>query len=68
MIFPGEALVIAYPSVSQLPEIIHRDESSVTATGWKWWLRFLFINIAMLITYVIILLLAVYEENLEHLI
>ena len=40
----------------------------MTKTGWKWSLRFFLANLGFIIAFVILLVLALYEEELNELI
>ena len=53
----------------QLPELIHGgDYVKLTKTGWRWSLRFFLTNLGFFIAFVVLLVLALYEEELNELI
>lgn len=55
-----------------LPELIHGgghgEKTKNIAHGWSWFIRFALANLGMLIAFAVLLLLAVYEEELNELI
>ena len=64
----------------QLPEIVHGEghshgseehhhkKKNLTSMGHHWWIRFGLINLGFFVSFAILLVLAVYEEDLEHIV
>lgn len=74
-------LFIYIALVDLLPEIVHGEghshggeddhhhkEDKLTNSGHHWWIRFGLINLGFFVSFAILLVLAVYEESLEHII
>ena len=52
----------------QLPDLIHETDAKLTRHGWQWWLRFFLVNLGFLTSFAVLLLIAIYEDEIDELV
>ena len=53
----------------QLPDLIqHETDAKLTSHRWQWWLRFFLVKLGFLTSFAVLLLLAIYEDEINELV